>query len=486
MANAFRDSVLGMHAGAVVTAGQAVPAGTVLWGAGEPFNAIWTTAEVLATVFFPDVPSVDHGLGPRRVAPSNEQLLIGAGEGLPKLAEEAVRVFAWLRLNAADPQVRECIPNVFDGPMIPAFASLQGYEPGGGKLSAALGPAAAAGASPAECARACFDNETRVRGLFATFGVPDEEAVPLVAGILEGSRVRGGKCFGRPVREARAAVSAGVWKAALVLARAASKATSPASPGSDPEDAPASAKAASQEPASQEPASQEAAAAAGDGAAADAAQAQADALFELSSALLQEDAEAAALLIRGAGVAVAVPAATGSVPVCSSGSELRRRDSGECRMAAEPEPSPRGATKARPTAWHYDGASALRFAVSRARVAGGLRHAHALDRLAAACASPSPSRLRAVEAALRCCAAATGEDRSRPGAGKAGIRRVRPDSSFAAFEGLARCFAEEAARGLPPTAVELARARAVQTGALDAVEAKREALIKGSGGASAT
>lgn len=68
MANAFRDSVLGMDAGAVITAGRAVPAGTVLWGAGEPFNAIWTTAEVLATVFFPDVPSVDHGLGPRRVA----------------------------------------------------------------------------------------------------------------------------------------------------------------------------------------------------------------------------------------------------------------------------------------------------------------------------------------------------------------------------------------------------------------------------------
>lgn len=68
MANAFRDSVLGMEAGAVITTGRAVPAGTVLWGAGEPFNAIWTTAEVLAAVFFPDIPSVDHGLGPRRVA----------------------------------------------------------------------------------------------------------------------------------------------------------------------------------------------------------------------------------------------------------------------------------------------------------------------------------------------------------------------------------------------------------------------------------
>lgn len=408
--------------------------------------------------------------------------MIGAGEGLPKLAEEAVRVFAWLRLNAADPQIRECVPNVFDGPMIPAFTSLQGYEPGGGKLSAALGSDAAASASPTECARACFNCEARVRGLFATFGVPDDEAVPLVAGVFEGSRVRGGKCFLRPVREARAAVSAGVWQAALVLARAASKAASSASAEPVPEDAAAAAAVASGE------AAPTAGAGGDDGddeaATTAAAELQSDALFDLSLALLREDAEAAASLIRSAGVAVTVPAVAGSVPVCSSGTELRRRDSGECLMVAEPSQSPRDASKARPTAWHYDGASALRFAVSRARIAGGLRKAPALDRLAAACASPSPSRLRAVEAALRCCAAATGEDKSRSGTGKSGVRRVRPDSSFAAFEALARCFAEEAARGLPLTAVELARERADRAGALDAVAGRREQLIKGAGGAS--
>jgi hypothetical protein len=357
--------------------------------------------------------------------------MVPAGESLPKMAEQAVRLVAWARLHGSDKLVAAFFPDVFDGPMIPAWHALEGYEPAGHKLVTALGSAATT-ADPLMCAEAALRGEPALAALFRKFHLPEEQALELLADLFRGSRAPGGECAGKPQRTARGVISRAVWRAAFALARSQflmQQAELSSAFGVEPS--------------------------------------VMEELFEIACALLQSDCDAMAAMIDSAQPVLSASGKSGSKPAdLSSGPEWGGYGA-------------RGGTPGR-TAYCYDGLAVLRMAVARARLGGGVRSSALLDGLAAFANSPSVARLPSAVAALRCAQLAS---HSTMGSDKTAWKgkflvTVNPSSarSNGAYQ-LALAFAAHAAAELPPDPVCVLTRAAREKGVLAAAAKTRESQL---------
>jgi hypothetical protein len=448
------------------------------------------------------------------------------------MAEQAVRIMAWVHLNATDKQARAVFPDVFEGPAIPAMVALAGFQAGSVELVSSVGATAAQEAPPRLCANSAYASSEKVRALFSRFHCGELQAIDLLEGVFAGSNAPGGPMADRQTTECRAVTSTGVWRMLIALARLEFEHTLSRRVAAELEaKAKAEAKAEAQEtqPAAEPaigeapragPGPDAAATAAAEPAATAAASAEPApedettsqdepkaretvhrALFNIVAALLQEEAEAMAGLTASACVAMPSPTHAGSWPRAwgSKPSQAEWFSNARLRSASEFDgiTAPQrlliatasggaGAEGVEPVEpgkvwWHYGALESLRLSISRARAAGGLRWGPMLSDLALFCKHPSPEGVAAVEACLRCCLQCVSHYTTKRFGSKKTLQ-LKKDSqdstkSYMLAKMFAKVAAKEATRAGEKDPVDVAVEAARVCGALGSAGRDRELLL---------